>query len=139
MKLTENIILRKRLSADEMAAEYSKAHLFVLPSFLENSPNSLGESMMTGTPCVASSVGGVTSIVKDNESSLLFSPGDYVFLAYQIARIFSDDELALKISANAREIALRRHNITQTSRQYYQIYSEIIKQHHESSTDSSRA
>jgi glycosyltransferase involved in cell wall biosynthesis len=139
LKLTENIILRKRLSADEMAAEYSKAHLFVLPSFLENSPNSLGESMMTGTPCVASSVGGVTSIVKDNESSLLFSPGDYVFLAYQIARIFSDDELALKISANAREIALRRHNITQTSRQYYQIYSEIIKQHHESSTDSSRA
>lgn len=131
--------MRKRLSADEMAKEYCKAHVFVLPSFIENSPNSLGESMLIGTPCVASAVGGVTSIVNDNESSLLFSPGDYRSLAYQIGRIFADDELALKISAKARSIALKRHNVSQTTGQYYNIYSKVIQQHNESSTNSSRA
>jgi glycosyltransferase involved in cell wall biosynthesis len=139
LKLESNIVLLGRLSAEEMVAEYRKAHLFVLPSFLENSPNSLGESMMIGTPAVTSAVGGVTSIVRDNESSLLFPPGDHALLAYQIARIFTNDTLALRLSAHAREIALKRHNVTETARQYCRIYSEIIRQHHESSAGTSRA
>ena len=55
-RLEENILLQGRLSAEEMAEQYRKAHVFVLPSFIENSPNSLGESMMVGTPSVVSAV-----------------------------------------------------------------------------------
>lgn len=129
--LEDHVIFKKRLSAAEMAHEYRKAHIFILPSFIENSPNSLGESMMIGVPSVACSVGGVPSIVKDNESSLLFSSGDHTFLAWQIKRIFSDDALAVKISREAQVIAQRRHHIPQTTQQYLTIYSIIINKHHE--------
>ncbi|WP_298653429.1 glycosyltransferase [uncultured Proteiniphilum sp.] len=134
LNLEDNILFKKRLSAKEMALEYGKAHVFVLPSFIENSPNALGESMMMGVPSVASSVGGVSSIVKDNESSLLFPSGDSAFLAYQIKRIFSEDTLAMKISREAQNIAHRRHNVEQTTQQYLTIYSHIIEQHHENTT-----
>lgn len=126
--LENNIEFKKRLSATEMAIEYKKAHVFALPSFIENSPNSLGESMMIGVPSVASFVGGVADIVRDNESSLLFPPGDYAVLAYQIKRIFSDDALALKLSSEARIIAQRRHNVIQSTQQYMKIYSQITAQ-----------
>ncbi len=126
LEMVDNVIFKGRLSASEMAVEYQKAHVFVLPSFIENSPNALGESMMVGVPSVASLVGGVASMVKDNESSLLFPAGDYAFLAYQIKRIFSDDALAMKVSHEAQIIARRRHNIVNTIQQYLTIYSQII-------------
>lgn len=129
--MENNVVFKKKLSATEMALEYKKAHLFVLSSFIENSPNSLGESMMIGVPSVASMVGGVSDIVKDNESSLLFPAGDYALLAYQIRRIFSDDTLAMKISCEAHNIAQKRHNIAQTTQQYLTIYSKIIEEENE--------
>lgn len=138
-KLEDNIVFLKRLTAEEMALQYSTAHIFVLPSFIENSPNSLGESMMIGTPTVVAPVGGVTSIIEDNESSFLFPSGDYAVLALQIDRIFSDDVLANKISCKAKQIAVKRHNVKQTTIQYYNIYLEIIKQHDENFTHTLRA
>jgi len=134
--LDKHVIFKKKLSAAEMVLEYRNAHAFILPSFIENSPNSLGESMMIGVPSVACSVGGVLSIVKDNESSLLFPPGDHVLLAWQIRRIFSDDALAMKISREARMVAQRRHHIMQVTQQYLTIYSNIIEQHHENTAHS---
>ena len=77
-------------------------------------------------------MGGITSIVSDNESALLFPSGDSYSLAFQIGRLFSNDILALKLSKNARQIALRRHDVKQTSEQYCHIYEDIIKQHNES-------
>lgn len=129
--LEDNIILYKKLSADEMADEYCKAHVFSLTSYIENSPNSLGEAMLVGTPSIVSPVGGVISIVKDEESSLYFPSGDAVMLAFQIDRIFSDDQLAVTLSRHAKTIALKRHDIAETTSQYINIYAQIIKKHTE--------
>lgn len=128
-RLQENVVLLKNLDAEEMAAEYQKAHLFVLPSFLENSPNALGEAMMVGTPSVVAPVGGVISLVEDGYSALLFPSGDYVMLAYQIDRLFTEDGLALEISKNARGIAQKRHNVEVSVRQYMEIYQCIVDNH----------
>ena len=130
-----NVILLPRLSAEEMANEFSKAHLFALPSFAENSPNALGEAMLVGTPSVAAPVGGVLSIVKNEESALIFPAGDYAMLAHQIDRIFENDELANKLSVNAKLIALKRHDVAKTTTQYINIYKDIIRLHKNSNKD----
>jgi glycosyltransferase involved in cell wall biosynthesis len=64
----------------------------VSASFIENSPNTIGEAMTVGIPIISSFVGGISSILKDEESALLFPSGDYNYLAFQIQRIFNDDE-----------------------------------------------
>ena len=124
--IEDNVIFRKKLSASEMVDEYCKAHVFVLPSFIENSPNALGESMSTGVPSVVSFVGGVPYIVEDNKSTQMFTAGDHMYLAYQLKRIFSDDELAKRISIEAQIIAAKRHDKVLVRDQYMQIYSDII-------------
>ncbi len=129
--LEKNILFRKRLTATEMADEYRKAHVFALTSYIENSPNSLGEAMLIGTPSVVSPVGGIMSIVKNEESSLYFPSGDAEMLAFQIDRLFSDDELVGKLSQKAKDIALTRHDITGTTKQYMNIYTEVIRKHSE--------
>ncbi len=97
------------LEASDVANELKTAHVFVLPSFIENSPNSLGEAMLVGTPSVVSFVGGVPSMVNDRESALCFPPGDAAMLADQIRQIFLQDELASKLSAQSRHVAKARH------------------------------
>ncbi len=127
--LEGNLVLRQNLSEEDMAKEFEKAHVFALPSFLENSPNSLGEAMIIGTPAVVSPVGGVLSIIKDEESALAFPTDDYVMMAYQIDRLFSDDSLAQRISAKGKEIANQRHNINNAVNQHVNIYKSIINKH----------
>ena len=129
LKLEDNLILFSELSATEMANEYNKAHVFVLPSFMENSSNALGEAMLVGTPVVVSPVGGVLSIVKNEENSLVFAAGDDVMMAHQIQRIFENDKLAHKLSMNAKSVAQRRHHVERTSEQYMNIYKDIIQLH----------
>ncbi len=134
LALSNNFIFLKRLSAKEMAEQFSKSHVFTLPSYIENSSNAFGEAMMVGTPTIAAFTGGIGSIVENEKSSLFFPIGDYRMLAHQIDRVFSSDDLALKLSENAKEIAKRRHNIQDSVEQYITIYKEIIKNYNENIT-----
>lgn len=108
--LEKQVVSLSTLTAEDMTNELSKAHAFVLPSLIENSPNSLAEAMLVGTPSVASFVGGVPSMVHDGDSALLFPPGDETVLAEHIRRIFLDDRLAQGLSVRAREVSQRRHS-----------------------------
>lgn len=107
--LSSHVTPLSSLSAEEVAKELKRAHAFVIPSLIENSPNSLAEAMMVGTPCVASLIGGIPSMVENEKSALCFPGGDVAYLAHCIRRIFTNDELAQQLSSNARAVALERH------------------------------
>lgn len=108
--LDKHMVSFSTLDANEMVNELLNAHVFALPSMIENSPNSLCEAMLVGTPVIASFVGGVPSLAKDGVSALLFPSGDEVLLAEQIRRVFLDDDLSSRLSAQARSVALSRHS-----------------------------
>ena len=61
-----------RLTVAEMKAQYLKSNLFVCCSANENSPNSLGEAMILGVPCVAAAVGGIPSLFEDGKDGILY-------------------------------------------------------------------
>lgn len=70
--LEEKVIFLGKLDAVQMLDRYLKSSVFVCPSALENSPNSLGEAMLLGMPCVSASVGGITSIFTGGEDGVLY-------------------------------------------------------------------
>jgi glycosyltransferase involved in cell wall biosynthesis len=113
------------LSAEKMAAQLERAHVFALPSFIENSSNSLCEAMQVGVPSVASYVGGIPSLVDHNQTGLMFPPGDPAVLASSILRIFRDGDLAVRLSRAARAEASQRHAPAHVVSQVMQAYREI--------------
>lgn len=115
------------LGEDQMIREYQNAHVFVCPSSIENSPNSVGEAQIIGTPVIASFVGGLPDMVNDEETGLLYRFEDYIMLAYKVIRVFKDDQLAKHLSSNSQIVAERRHNNRQIKSRILEIYSEIVE------------
>ena len=127
--LERNINFLPRLNAANMIRQMQQANVFLSPSSIDNSPNAVGEATIIGTPVVTTPVGGVTSFLKDGETALFAPAGDPYMIAYQIKRIFDDDSLAAALSKNAHEVALQRHDINKTTKQYLDIYRQIIQLH----------
>lgn len=127
LKVNEHIVFTGPLQAEQVADRLSKVHAYVLCSAIENSPNTLGEAMCVGTPCVASYVGGVPDMATDGESALFYRNDDPALLAWNIKRIFDSNDLAVKLSENGRKQARVTHNADKNSQALYNIYKEILK------------
>lgn len=70
--LLDKVKFLGRLNAEQMRDTYLRSSLFVCCSTLENSPNSLGEAMLLGMPCVSADVGGIPSLFVDGEDGILY-------------------------------------------------------------------
>ena len=122
----EHIVFTGTLTADQVADRLSRAHAYVLTSVAENSPNTLGEAMLVGTPCISSYVGGAPDMAKDGEEALFYRSNDPALLAWCVKRIFDDDALAVRLSQNARKRALVTHDPQKNAETLYNVYLEIL-------------
>ena len=125
-RLGNRITMLGRLTAEEMKEQYLRCHLYVLPSALENSPNSLGEAMMLGMPCVAADVGGVHNLLTDGGDGLLYPAGDVEALADRIIEMFTKEAIVERFSDNARKHARVNHDADQNYYRLIHIYREML-------------
>jgi glycosyltransferase involved in cell wall biosynthesis len=100
-KLEENVEFLGSLNAEEMKRQYLECGLFVCPSTIENSPNSLGEAMLLGVPCVSADVGGVSSIFTGGKDGILYPGFRTKDNAFDRPYIKEGEMFALEDNANA--------------------------------------
>ena len=102
-----------------------KSNVFVSPSSIENSPNSVGEAMILGVPCISSDVGGVKNMLKHGEEGLVYPFHDPYVLAHYIDEIFSSQSFAEKLSYNAKQHAETTHSQKINLKSLIDIYNQI--------------
>lgn len=124
--LEDKVTMLGRLSAGEMKEQYLASHVFVCPSALENSPNSVGEAMLLGVPCVAANVGGIHNLLTDGGDGFLYPPGDVDALADRIIEIFTKEAIVDRITDNARKHARVNHDADQNYYRLIRIYREML-------------
>jgi L-malate glycosyltransferase len=114
-----------KLNENNMTAELYKAHVFVISSLLENSPNSLCEAQLVGLPCVASYAGGIPSLIEEGQTGLFFPAGDSAVLAERIRQVFMNDHLANTLGSQSRQTALIRHDPESVTRMVVETYETV--------------
>ena len=124
--LKEHVQFLGTLTEEQMVIEYRNAHIFICPSSIENSPNSLGEAQLLGVPSIASYVGGVPDMVTHGETGFLYRFEEVEMLTEQIRKIFCNDNLAKKLSMNSIQVAKERHNRLFNLQSTLDIYQNII-------------
>ena len=128
--LQDCVTFTGRLSAAQMKERYLRSHLFVCCSSLENSPNSLGEAMLLGMPCISSNVGGVSSIFTGGEDGILYSPAGNLEetaerLASAVCEMWSDPAKMEVYCANAARHARVTHDPERNYHRLTEIYETI--------------
>lgn len=113
------------LNEQQMCDRFLKSHIFVSPSSIENSPNSLGEAMLLGVPSVVSDVGGVKNMLIHNKDGTIYQHNAPYMLAYYVTKIFAHNELALQFSENSKKHAQDTHNRTINLQTILGIYEAI--------------
>ena len=122
-----NVNLCGVASAETLCDALLSSTMYFHSSYIENSPNSVGEAQMVGVPVVASRVGGTDSMVEHGKTGFLYPVTDPYIAAYYIKRLIDNKEENMAIGIKAREIALVRHDKRQIVEELLDVYEQIKK------------
>ena len=122
-----NVIVKGRVGKELLVKALCSSSVYVHPSYIDNSPNSLCEAQYLGVPVIATNVGGISSLISDSETGLLVPANDPFTLANKILSLRDNPNMAKKMGESARNIALRRHNPEIIGKTLFNIYKSILE------------
>ncbi|HEY3320037.1 MAG TPA: glycosyltransferase family 4 protein [Planctomycetota bacterium] len=86
------------------------------------------QAMARGVPVVATSTGGLLTLVKDGETGYLVPIGDSAALAARVLDMITNKELRQRLAENAREVALSSYNLEAMMSRTIAVYGEAVAQ-----------
>lgn len=96
--------------------------VMVLPSVWEGLPMIILEAMAAGCPVVATSVGGVPTAVRNEETGLLMKPGNPHAIVEAVSGLLNDGNRRERFGAAARRVFAQQFTADAMTRQYERLY-----------------
>lgn len=113
-------------SKEQLVEALCEASCYVHTSYIENSPNSLCEAQLLGVPVLATHVGGISSLVKDGETGILYPTNAPYDLASTLLNLCQNEDFCVHLSYKEREMATARHNPEAIRKALLSIYHNIL-------------
>ncbi len=100
--------------------------IFCLPSIHEGLGLSLMEAMAAGRACVASNVGGLAELIKNEEDGILVPPRDSEAVGEAITRLLKDRALRRRFAEKAKLKAHNNFSIEESVEKTIKVYEEVL-------------
>jgi D-inositol-3-phosphate glycosyltransferase len=110
---------------EKMPTFYNAADLCVIPSYHESFGMVAVESLASGTPVVASRVGGLATIVKDGETGYLVDERSPEILAMYLCLLMGENEIRESMAKAARQ-SVMKYDWSSTARRILRVYRELL-------------
>jgi glycosyltransferase involved in cell wall biosynthesis len=126
--VARQIVFTGVLDHAAVAACLAAADVAVVPSVRDRAgnvdglPNIVMESLASGTPLVATTVGGIPSVVEADRTALLVPPADTPALAAAIDALLSDPARRQALGRAARDDAIARHSWVRVAETFERAY-----------------
>lgn len=114
------------MSAEDICKKALLSSLYVHPSYIDNSPNSLCEAQLLGMPVVATNVGGIPSLVEGCEPLQLVPANGVCELSHSIILLQKNPDLAVAIGRKGYKLADKRHNRIEIKKTLMETYQRVI-------------
>lgn len=111
----------------EVAPFYSLFDAFLLPSVNEGTPVSAIEALASGTPVVATRVGGVPDVVRDGIDGFLVESGDLAGATDRLAALARQPSLRRRLGAAGRERVRARYSVDRLVRDVDRLYRSLLE------------
>jgi phosphatidyl-myo-inositol dimannoside synthase len=107
--IADCVYFLENLSREELAACYSQADVFALPSSGEGFGLVFLEAMAFSKPVIAAASAGAKDVVEDDVNGLLVPPGDPETLSRALVRLLRDASLRERLGRRAGEIVREKY------------------------------
>jgi len=111
---------------EDVAGYYRLFDAFLLPSVNEGTPVSAIEALASGTPVVATRVGGVPDVVRDGIDGFLVAPGDTEAAAERLAELVRDPVLRARLGDAGRSEARARYSVARLVDDVDRLYQSLL-------------
>lgn len=123
--LNDFVTFLGRRSQTTLPYYYSAAEVVIVPSYYESFGMVALEAMACGTPVVASQVGGLVFLVKDEVTGFHVPVEDEKAMADKLTVLIEDDDLHTRMSQNAVQVA-REYSWEIISKQIMRVYRTVL-------------
>ena len=120
-----NIFLKGVADSSTLVKNIQESDIFIHPSYIDNSPNSICEAQLIGIPVISTNVGGISSLIENEETGLLIPANDPYTLVARIMEIKTNKEKAICLGENARSKAILRHDKEKITTDLLKAYNHI--------------
>lgn len=121
-----NINLIGRLNAGQIADELADADFYIHPSIIDNSPNTVCEAQLIGTPVIAANVGGIPQLVDDGKTGWLYPYSEPHALAFKIMNLMGQKDFLEAVAKAEQEESHQRHDPKHLAETIFEIYKKIL-------------
>ena len=126
--MSEMTLFPGRIGDDMLPAYYAAADVCVVPSHYEPFGLVAIEAMASGTPVVASDVGGLQFTVVPEQTGLLAAPKDVDAFAVAIDRILSSPDWRNQLGQQARTRVEEKFSWDGVAHQLSELYTKLLKE-----------
>lgn len=123
--LQNDIIIKEKVSQDNIKFIYKKAFMFLLPTSYEIFGMVLLESMYFGVPIITTYNGGSSTIIEDNKNGFIL-PLDSNKWANKMEEIINNEEKREKIISNENQ-TIKKFTWDSLANKFIDAYKEVIK------------
>lgn len=124
--ISDKVMFHGWISGEVKDSLFSKASIFVLPSYAEGFPMAVLDAWAYGLPVITTPVGGIPDVAVDTENMLIFNPGDVPDLEDCLNKLISSKPLREKLSINSIKFAKGPFSEEQICRQLENIYNNVL-------------
>lgn len=105
---------------------YAAADVFVIPSLIDNLPNTVLESLACGTPVVGFDIGGMSDMVLHEQNGYLAAPYDTQDLCNGIHYVLEHAKANTQLAEHARNTVLDTFTLRHQAKAYIELYQSLL-------------
>lgn len=124
--LQENVIYLGSLDENQIITHLQEANACVIPSFIETYCLAFAESMIVGTPTIASFAGAMPELAENGKEALFYNSVDYYTCAALIDNVLQNRGLAETLSENGRTRRMKENNMNTVVKTQLEIYNKVL-------------
>ena len=114
---------------NDVARFYEAIDVLLLPSVNEGTPVSVIEALAAGRPVVATRVGGVPDVIRDDIDGFLVDVGDTEALAARLGELARDPERRRQMGSAGQARVLERYAVDRLIDDVDSLYRQLLAEH----------
>ena len=111
---------------DKVRQYLSAIDVYALISGIDMSPLTLQEAQLMGKPVIATNVGGIPELMKDNETGFLVERGDYQTINEKISILINDEKKRKEMGERGRKFVTENFSWDKIAKEFLEISKNIL-------------